>query len=80
MAVLHGLIFGTGFLLTISGGLAELWSLRPGLITAESIRMTMEVRVRDRVLYSKFAGTEYKVRDEERLLLSESDALAKIAN
>ena len=36
--VLHGMIFGTVFLLAFAGGLAGLWSLRPGLATATGIR------------------------------------------
>ena len=37
-AVLHGMVFGAFFLLSFAGGLAGLWSLRPGLITAEGLR------------------------------------------
>ena len=39
----------------------------------------MEVKVGDRIIYSKFAGTEYKVHDDEYLILRESDILAKIS-
>lgn len=39
--VIHGLILGTLFLLAFGGGLAGLWSLRPGLLTAEGIRERM---------------------------------------
>ena len=35
--------------------------------------------VGDRVIYSKYAGTEYKDGDEEYLILRESDILAKIS-
>jgi chaperonin GroES len=38
----------------------------------------MELSTGDRVIYSKFAGTEYKDGDEEFLILRESDILAKI--
>jgi chaperonin GroES len=38
----------------------------------------MELSKGDRVIYSKFAGTEYKDGDEEYLILRESDILAKI--
>lgn len=31
--VVHGMILGTAFLLAFTGGLASLWSLRPGLVT-----------------------------------------------
>jgi hypothetical protein len=39
--VIHGLILGTLFLLAFAGGLAGLWSLRPGLLTAAGIRERM---------------------------------------
>jgi chaperonin GroES len=50
----------------------------PGSLTDDGKRVPVEVRVGDRVIYSKFAGTEYKVADVEYLLLRESDVLAKI--
>jgi chaperonin GroES len=31
------------------------------------------------VIYSKFAGTEYKDGDEEYLIMRESDVLAKVS-
>lgn len=37
-AVIHGLILGTAFLLAFAGGLAGLWSLRPGLLTEAGIK------------------------------------------
>ena len=39
--VLHGLVLGTVFLLAFAGGLAGLWSLRPGLLTTAGIRERM---------------------------------------
>lgn len=39
--VIHGLALGTVFLLAFAGGLAGLWSLRPGLITSTGIRERM---------------------------------------
>ena len=39
--VIHGLILGTLFLLAFAGGLAGLWSLRPGLLTVAGIRERM---------------------------------------
>jgi len=37
----------------------------------------MEVKVGDKVIYSKYAGTEIKVDDEELIIVRESDILAK---
>ena len=39
--VIHGLVLGTLFLLAFAGGLAGLWSMRPGLMTTEGIKERM---------------------------------------
>lgn len=39
--VIHGLVLGTLFLLAFAGGLAGLWSLRPGFLTAAGIKERM---------------------------------------
>jgi hypothetical protein len=39
--VIHGLVLGTLFLLAFAGGLAGLWSLRPGLITTAGVKERM---------------------------------------
>lgn len=39
--VVHGLVLGTIFLLLFGGGLAGLWSLRPGLLTTAGIQERM---------------------------------------
>ena len=39
--VVHGLVLGTALLLAFAGGLAGLWSLRPGFLTASGIRERM---------------------------------------
>ena len=41
--------------------------------------VAMELSVGDKVIYSKFAGTEYKDGDDEYLIMRESDILAKIS-
>jgi chaperonin GroES len=48
-------------------------------VTDDGTRITMELAVGDRVIYSKFAGTEYKDGDEEYLIMRESDVLAKVS-
>lgn len=57
----------------------EVVAVGPGRMTDEGNRIAMEIAVGDRVIYSKYAGTEYKDGDEEYLILRESDILAKIA-
>jgi chaperonin GroES len=41
-------------------------------------RIPLDVEVGDIVLFAKYAGTEFKLDDEEYLILSEKDILAKI--
>lgn len=39
-------------------------------------RIKMDVKVGDAVLFAKYAGTEFKLDDEELLILAEKDILA----
>jgi len=57
----------------------EVVEVGSGRITDEGKRIPMEIKKGDRVIYSKFAGTEYKDDDQEYLILRESDILAKIS-
>jgi chaperonin GroES len=41
-------------------------------------RIPMDVLVGDTVLFAKYAGTEFKFEEEEYLILSEKDILAKV--
>ncbi len=38
----------------------------------------MDVKVGDRVLYAKYTGQEVKIDQEELIVLSEKDVLAKV--
>lgn len=49
----------------------------PGKLSEDGKRIAMEVKVGDKVIYSKYAGTEFKLDDEELIILRESDILAK---
>jgi len=40
--------------------------------------VTMELAIGDRVVISKYAGTEIKLENEEYIILNQSDVLAKI--
>ena len=51
----------------------------PGRVSDDGTRIPMELAVGDRVIYSKYAGTEYKDGDDEYLILRDSDVLAKIS-
>ena len=56
----------------------EVVAVGPGRVSDDGKRIPMELSKGDRVIYSKFAGTEYKDGDDEYLILRESDILAKI--
>jgi len=49
----------------------------PGKLTDEGKRVPMEVEVGDIVVYSKYAGTEYKEGETEYLIVREDDILFK---
>ena len=42
-------------------------------------RIPMDVSVGDEVLFAKYAGTEFKLDDEDLLILSEKDVLAIVS-
>ncbi len=54
----------------------EVIAVGPGRILDNGTKLTPEVKVGDRVIYSKYSGTEVKVDGEEYLIIRESDILA----
>ena len=57
----------------------EIIAAGPGRLD-EGKRQPLDVQVGDRVLYAKYAGTEFKLDDDELLILSEKDILAVLEN
>jgi chaperonin GroES len=57
----------------------EVVAVGSGRLSDDGTRIPMELAVGDRVIYSKYAGTEYKDGDDQYLILRESDVLAKIS-
>lgn len=49
----------------------------PGRLSEDGKRIAMDIKVGDTVIYAKYGGTEYKIDDEEVIILRESDILAK---
>ncbi len=43
-------------------------------------RIPMDVEVGDEVLFAKYAGTEFKLEEEELLILAEKDILATVSS
>ena len=56
----------------------EIVAVGPGKLGDDGKRIAMEVKKGDKVLYAKYAGTEWKYKDEEYLILREADILAKV--
>ena len=57
--------------------LGEVVAVGPGGVV-EGKEVTMQVKPGDKVLYSKYAGTEVKLEDEEYIVVKQSDILAII--
>ena len=54
---------------------AEVMAVGPGVVV-DGKRVEMEVKVGDKILYSKYAGTDVKVAGEEYIILRQDDILA----
>lgn len=58
---------------------AEVIAVGPGgMIDGKEIKM--EVKAGDKVIYSKYAGTEVKVEEDEYIIVKQSDILAVVEN
>ena len=58
----------------------EILAVGPGRTTDKGDRIDMDVKVGDQVLFAKYAGTEFKLDEEELLILSEKDILAVVTD
>jgi len=56
----------------------EIVAVGPGKRNDDGTRATIDVKVGDKVLYSKYAGTDIKLGSEDYVLLSEKDILASV--
>ena len=57
---------------------AEVLAVGPGRVDDNGNRVPMEIAVGDIIVYAKYSGNEIKIDQEEYLILSEKDVLAKI--
>ncbi len=57
----------------------EIIAVGPGRLSEDGTLIKMDVKVGDKVLYARYAGTEVKVDDVEYVILRETDILAKKA-
>ncbi|MBQ7340422.1 MAG: co-chaperone GroES [Clostridia bacterium] len=70
---------GSGFILPSASQekqqMAEVVAVGPGGIV-DGKEIVMQVKVGDKVLYSKYAGNEFKVDGKELIIIRQSDILA----
>lgn len=57
---------------------AEVIAVGPGRVLESGQRQTIDVKVGDKVLYSKYAGNEVKIEGVEYLILRDIDILAVV--
>jgi chaperonin GroES len=56
----------------------EILAAGPGRTLDDGSREAMEVSVGQKILFQKYAGTEFKLDEDELLILSQKDVLAVI--
>ena len=56
----------------------EVLSVGPGRQLDSGKRVDLDIKVGDTVLFAKYRGTEFKLEDDDLLILSERDILAVI--
>ena len=56
---------------------AEVVAVGPGGMV-DGKEVTMQVKVGDKVIYSKYAGNEVKLEDEEYIIVKQNDILAVV--
>lgn len=57
----------------------EIVAVGPGKRNDDGSRQEIDIQVGDKVLYSKYAGTDIKLGTDEYVLLSEKDILAIVS-
>ena len=56
--------------------MGEVLAVGPGKLTDEGKRVPMEVKIGDKVLFSKYGPSEVKLDGQELLILNQGDVLA----
>ena len=57
----------------------EVLAIGPGRVDDNGVRVPLDVQVGDKVIYSKYGGTEVRYGGEDYLVLSARDVLAVIS-
>lgn len=58
----------------------EIIAVGPGRVLDNGDRVALDLKKGDRVIFAKYAGTEFKHEDDDLLILSEKDVLAVMEN
>ncbi|MBN2426511.1 MAG: co-chaperone GroES [Calditrichaceae bacterium] len=56
----------------------EIVAVGPGKMGDDGKRISMDVKKGDKVLYGKYSGTEFKLDDQEYLIMNQDDILATL--
>lgn len=56
--------------------IGEIVAVGPGKVTDDGKKVTMELKVGDKVLYGKYSGTEVTIDGENYLIMREADIFA----
>ncbi len=56
----------------------EVIAVGPGKLLENGRRIPPSVKVKDKVIFGKYAGNEIKINDEEYLILRENEILGKL--
>ena len=59
--------------------IGEVIAVGPGTRNSEGVYQPLDIQVGDKVLYSKYAGTEVTLAHTDHVLVSERDILATLA-
>jgi chaperonin GroES len=57
----------------------EVRAVGPGRVLDSGKRVALDLKIGDTVLFAKYSGTEFKLEDDDLLILSEKDILAVMA-
>jgi chaperonin GroES len=54
----------------------EVMAVGPGRVLDSGDRVALDVSVGDKIIFAKYSGTEFKLEDDDLLILNERDILA----
>jgi chaperonin GroES len=54
----------------------EVVAVGPGRVLDSGDRVSLDVTVGDKIIFAKYSGTEFKLEDDDLLILNERDILA----